>query len=66
MSVRDIGDITIQTFVQVGSTYYAVDEVTLSDQITTTPGVVTPLAQTDVSSYVTYETETVYIFKMSF
>lgn len=43
-----------------------VDQAKLSNQIKTTPGEVTPLDQTSVSSYVTYDTETVYIFKMSF
>lgn len=43
-----------------------VDQTTFTNQIRTKPGQVTPLEQINVSSYVTYDTDTVYIFKMSF
>jgi hypothetical protein len=43
ISARDIGNIIIYTYIQVGSTFYLVDEVTLSDQITTKAGLITPL-----------------------
>ena len=66
ISVRDIGSIVISTLMGEDNSYYAVDSVTLTNVLSTTPGSVYPYLQTDVSSFTTYDKESVYIFNLKF
>ena len=65
-SVQDVGDFTISTYMKVSSTYYLVDQVIVSDQVTTVAGNVSKVAEVSASSLASAESGVTYTFQMEF
>ena len=66
MSVQDVGDFIISTYMKISSTYYLVDQVTASNQVTTVGGSVTKLSEISASSFASGENGVQYTFDMEF
>ena len=65
-SVQDVGDFVISSYIRVSSTYYLVDQATVSGQVTTEGGTVTKLSDIEATSYATADASVTYTFDIEF
>ena len=67
ISVRNPGDFVITTWTRANWSYHVVDQATVDASIyLTTSGLIYKEGEVQSDSLVTYDSETVYTFKMSF
>ena len=66
MSVQNVGDFVISTYMKISSIYYLVDQVTMSNAVTTKGGSVIKLSDISASSLASSDKGVTYTFDMEF
>ena len=64
--MQDVGTFVISSYIRVSSTYYLVDQASLSGLVYTVGGTVTKLSEIEATSYATADQSVTYTFDLEF